>query len=388
MLPRDDVVSVIHLVDATDRRLWGKEWVILWLMEAQRSSKRIDPKLVTFFPSRLSAMAAANGFVSLSLDCCHHRFPLTAIQRLRVLLNGSARVVLHTHGYKPNIVGRLVRLIGSPHCALISTCHGWVEDSLALKIYNALDRRTSSLSDRIVLPDLNMAERLPACTDAIVIPNGIPNRCTPTEEQRRDAKRKFGWREDQFVVGMLTRITKQKGIYEFTCAKSLAANPNILWVVAGGAAGATPAIKEHAQHDVQFLDYMIEPGEYLAALDLFVQASYSEGLSLALLEAARYALPIVATKVGATECTFRDDKEALLIPAKDPKGLADSILMLYDNPHLARRLGEAARRRFEECYQIERMNEAYLTVYRNVLGESCLRHVFTARATDSRRIAG
>ena len=112
MFPRDEVVSVVHLVDATGDRLWGKEWVILWLMETQRSSKKIDPKLVTFFPSRLNAMAAEHGFVSLSLDRCHHRFPLAAIQRLQTLLKASEQVVLHTHGYKPNIVGRLVRLVG------------------------------------------------------------------------------------------------------------------------------------------------------------------------------------------------------------------------------------------------------------------------------------
>ncbi|HEX5887003.1 MAG TPA: glycosyltransferase [Pyrinomonadaceae bacterium] len=372
MSPRDDVVSVVHLVDATRDRLWGKEWVILWLMEAQRSSKKIDPQLVTFFPSRLNAIAAENGFVSLSLDRCHHRFPLAAVQKLQAILKASAQVVLHTHGYKPNIVGRLAQLIGSQDSALISTCHGWVEDSLALKFYNALDRRTSLLSDRIVVPDPNMVERLPAFTSTTVIPNAIPNRCVPTEEQRRVAKWKFGWREDQFVVGMLTRITKQKGIDEFEHANSLAGNPNILWVVAGAAADAPLSIKEHRQRDVQFIDYMIQSGEYLAALDVFVQASHSEGLSLALLEAARYALPIVATKVGATECTIRDGKEGLLIPAKNPKRLADSISMLYDDPHLARRLGEAARRRFEECYQIERMNDAYLTVYRNVLRRKCL----------------
>jgi glycosyltransferase involved in cell wall biosynthesis len=369
MFPLDNIVSVVHLVDATAGELWGKEWVILWLMEAQRSSKKIDPKLVTFFPSRLSAIAAENGFVSLSLARHHHRFPFAAIQRLHALLKASAQVVLHTHGYKPNIVGRLVRLLGSPDSALISTCHGWVEDSLALKFYNALDRRTSLLSDRIVLPDANMVERLPAFTSATVVPNGIPNSCVPTEEQRRTAKRKFGWREDQFVVGMLTRITKQKGIREFEQANSLAGNPNILWVVAGAVADATLLIKGHTQHDAQFIDYMIQPGEYLAALDVFIQASHSEGLSLALLEAARYALPIVATKVGATECTFRDGKEALLIPANDPQRLADSISLLYDDPCLARRLGQAARRRFEECYQIERMNDAYLRVYRNALGK-------------------
>ena len=360
-------LSVIHLVDAPASYMWGKARVVLWLMEAQRSSKLIDPKLVTFSPSRMSTMAADNGFSIVSLDGCNRRFSLTAIKNLQALLKGSSQPLLHTHGYKPNVVGRLVQLIGSPARGLISTCHGWVEDSLELKFYNALDRSTSFLSDRVALPDTNMIERLPAFTNAIVIPNGIPNRSVPNEQERKNAKRKFGWREDQFVVGMLTRITNSKGIYEFQRASSLCRNANILWTVAGTGPNGTLTIARRSR--AQFMGYLAEPGEYLAALDVFVQASHSEGLSIALLEAARNALPIVATKVGATESALRDGKEALLIPAKDPKLLADSISMLYQESDLARRLGEAARTRFEECYNIEQMNEAYLRLYRNVLGD-------------------
>jgi glycosyltransferase involved in cell wall biosynthesis len=365
MPPPDPILSVVHLVDAAGGHLWGKEWVILWLMQAQRSSNLIDPKLVTLSPSRLGAMAADQGFVSLSLDSSHHRFSLTAIQRLQALLRECAQPVLHTHGYKPNIVGRFVRLMGGPAAALVSTCHGWVENSLALNFYNAVDRTTSFLSDRVVLPDANMIERLPAYAKASVIPNGIPNGSVPSAQEKKDAKRKFGWREDQFVVGMLTRIEKQKGISEFDEALSLINNANIVGAVAGTGSHVHLSIKKPSH--AQFVGYSMSPHEYLAALDVFVQASYSEGLSLALLEAARGALPIVATSVGATECAFRDGKEALLIPAKDPKRLADSISMLYHDPDLARRLGEAARTRFEECYQIELMNEAYSRLYRNAL---------------------
>ncbi len=362
----EQVFSVIHLVDPAAGHLWGQPRVILWLMEAQRASKLIEPTLVTFTPSRLSAMAADYGFGVLNLDTNPSRFSLSAIRTLQAFLKKCTQPVLHTHGYKPNIVGRLVNLVGGPASGVISTCHGWVEDSFALKFYNALDRSTSFLSDRIVVPAPNMIERLPANKNATVIPNGIPGGCVPSAEEKREAKRKFGWREDQFVVGMLARITKPKGIQEFEQAISLCNKANIVWVVAGAEANGTRIVEQSSP--AQFVGYINRPSEYLAALDVFVQASYSEGLSLSLLEAARSALPIVATNVGATECAFRDGKEAVLIPAKDPKRLAESIEMIYDDPCLGRRLGEAARRRFEECYQIERMSEAYLRLYRSVLG--------------------
>ena len=159
-------------------------------------------------------------------------------------------------------------------------------------------------------------------------------------------------------MGMLTRIERLKGICDFEQAISLCNNANILGVVAG--AGVNGAPLNGNCSPAQFVGYITQPSEYLAALDVFVQASHSEGLSLALLEAARSGAPIVATNVGATGCAFRDGEEALLIPANDPKLLADSISLLHDDPDFARRLGAAARKRFEECYQIERMNEAYL----------------------------
>jgi glycosyltransferase involved in cell wall biosynthesis len=365
----DQVFSVIHLVDPAAGHLWGKARVILWLMEAQRASKLIEPMLVTFTPSRLSAMAADYGFRVLNLDTSPSRFSLTAIRTLQAFLKKCTQPVLHTHGYKPNIVGRLVNLVGGPASGVISTCHGWVEDSFALKFYNALDRSTSFLSDRMVVPAPNMIERLPAYRNATVIPNGIPGRCVPSAEEKREAKRNFGWREDQFVVGMLARITKPKGVLEFEQAVSLCDKANIVWVVAGAEANGGAQLVGQSS-SAQFVGYINRPSDYLAALDVFVQASYSEGLSLSLLEAARAALPIVATNVGATECAFRDGKEALLIPARDPKRLAESIAMLYDDRCLAQRLGEAARSRFEECYQIERMSEAYLRLYRSVLGSA------------------
>ena len=149
---------MVHLVDPSSNHLWGKSRVVLWLMEAQRSSQKIEPKLVTFSPCRLSSIAADSGFGILNLESTQSRFSLTAVRTLQALLKESPHAVLHTHGYKPNIIGRLVHLVGGQASALISTCHGWIEDLLPLKFYNILDRGTSFLSDRLVVPDANMIE--------------------------------------------------------------------------------------------------------------------------------------------------------------------------------------------------------------------------------------
>ncbi len=78
------------------------------------------------------------------------------------------------------------------------------------------------------------------------------------------------------------------------------------------------------------------------AFDLAVQASASEGLPNAVLEAASAGLGIVATAVGGTPEILTHERDGLLVPAADRDRLADAIEALALDPELRHRLGEAA----------------------------------------------
>lgn len=72
-----------------------------------------------------------------------------------------------------------------------------------------------------------------------------------------------------------------------------------------------------------------------------------------LLAAMATAVPIVATAVAGTPERVRDGVEALLVPPGDPAALADALQRVVAAPALARRLGEAGRRRAEERHDLE-----------------------------------
>jgi glycosyltransferase involved in cell wall biosynthesis len=82
----------------------------------------------------------------------------------------------------------------------------------------------------------------------------------------------------------------------------------------------------------------------LAAGDVFVFPSLSEGFSLALLEAMASGLPVVATPVGAAADLLTDGETALLVPPGRPHELAAAVLRLLDDAGLCDRLGRAARK--------------------------------------------
>ncbi len=77
---------------------------------------------------------------------------------------------------------------------------------------------------------------------------------------------------------------------------------------------------------------------------MFVLPSVWEGQPLILQEALRAGVPIVATRAGGTpELTGED--AALLVPAGDPRRLADAVRSVLCDPALAARLRQAAAAR-------------------------------------------
>jgi glycosyltransferase involved in cell wall biosynthesis len=358
-------LRVIHFVDAAGAsdRLWGKENVIVALMEAQRASGSIEPELVTFTPGLLDGKMQAAGFRVHALGPEHRRIPTHAFSALRSILADGPKPVVHTHEYKANIVGRIARAGGAPMRKLVSTCHGWVDRSRALDVYFALDRWCAFGSDLVTVTDPAMLARFPALHPRLVfVQNAIADLAPPTDEDRRAAREYFGFGPKATVIGSLGRLTKNKGILDILSVARATHEADIVWAIAGSGA-LTDEVAHCNLPNVRFVGYQADNARYLAALDVYLQASYFEGLSLSLLESMRAGLPSISTTAGATERAIRDGREALLVTAGDLDAIAKNALTLHADPALRARLGAAARTRFVGGFGIERQHAAFLDLY-------------------------
>jgi glycosyltransferase involved in cell wall biosynthesis len=114
---------------------------------------------------------------------------------------------------------------------------------------------------------------------------------------------------------------------------------------------------------VRFLGIRSDVPRLLQAVDAFALTSVSEAASLTVLEAMASRLPIVVTAVGGNPEMIRDQQEGLLVPRGDVEALATALLRIFDDQALARRLGDAARQRVEERYQLEQTVERYRQLY-------------------------
>lgn len=105
----------------------------------------------------------------------------------------------------------------------------------------------------------------------------------------------------------------------------------------------------------------------LQGLDCFVLPSLAEGVSNTVLEAMACGLPVVATRVGANTELVEEGATGRTVPAGDSAALAREIGSYFASPGLAREHGEAARRRVERRFSLERMVEDYDRVYSGLL---------------------
>ena len=110
--------------------------------------------------------------------------------------------------------------------------------------------------------------------------------------------------------------------------------------------------------------------DILAAADLSVLPSLSEGLPNAVLESMAAGVPVVATSVGGTPELVEDGVTGLLVPPRDAEALAVAIARLIGNPALARRFGEAGRRRVHDRFSMAAMVRATERLYLGLLGET------------------
>src|SRR6185437_163485 len=96
------------------------------------------------------------------------------------------------------------------------------------------------------------------------------------------------------------------------------------------------------EQQIHLLGFRPDVPDILAAADIFVMPSLSEGLPLALVEAMAASLPVIASDVGGIPEVAERDAEALLIAPGDARALAAALARLLGDSALRASLGTAA----------------------------------------------
>ncbi|MEW6402378.1 MAG: glycosyltransferase family 4 protein, partial [Chloroflexota bacterium] len=107
-----------------------------------------------------------------------------------------------------------------------------------------------------------------------------------------------------------------------------------------------------------FQDYLYESSFYVVPLQRITFA----GGDSSVLQAMSFGKAVVATRAPSTETYIKHGETGLLVEPSDVEGMRQAILHLWRNPAEAKRMGQAARRQFEEHHTIDHLAQRVYSV--------------------------
>jgi glycosyltransferase involved in cell wall biosynthesis len=298
--------------------------------------------------------------------------------RLAAAMRTDRIDLVHTHLFGDSMHGYLASLVaGRP--PVVMTLHIGVEGLNPLQAWGY--RRFLSRCARVVACSHSVQGSFDgllrgSLTSVSVIANGItvPPRADVPVAELEEVRRRLGVGSGEVLLAVIGRLEEQKGHrYLISALTRLVARGVPARLIVLGDGTLRGALEEQARGEgiaqrVTFAGIRPDVLELLPAVDVVVFSSLFEGLPVALLEAMATARCIVATDTPGIVEAARQDREALIVPSRDAEALAAALHRVATVPGLARRLGEAARRRFHEEFTAERMVESYEALYREVYG--------------------
>ncbi len=295
--------------------------------------------------------------------------PILAAQTLLALVRLFRRQrfdVLHAHTPVAALLGRIAaRIAGIP--LVVYTAHGFYfhdeMPSMKRRLFVMLERFGGRFTDLLFSQSAEDAEDavqegIALRENVLAIGNGVDvARFDPVKVGAGDtARESLGIPRDAFVVGMIGRQVKEKGIADFLAAARViaAGNPQTWFLLVGERlasdhAGGVEA--ELAAARVALGERLVAPGsrsdipELLAAMDLFCLPSWREGMPRTIIEAMMMGKPVLATDIRGAREEVVTEQTGLLVPTRSPQALAAAMERFIGDREWAGRLGNAGRQR-------------------------------------------
>jgi glycosyltransferase involved in cell wall biosynthesis len=292
------------------------------------------------------------------------------VAELRSLITSFDPDLLSTHSSKAGMLGRIAgQQLDVP---TLFTAHGWAFADGVGRIkqacYSAAEVIAAPMADRIVCVsehDRRMARRrgIHLLAPVVAVPNAVRDvsptlRATPENDPAR--------------LVMVARLDAQKCQEEvIEAARRLARHNFSLDFVGDGpreeslrALAARAGIADRTR----FLGLRRDVDRVLA--DSFILMSNYEGMPRSILEAMRAGLPVISSRTAGVPEAVTHGETGFVVPPHQIGALTEALEQLIINPGLRSALGAAGRKRYEERYELSRLVDEMIELYRLTIARS------------------
>lgn len=299
------------------------------------------------------------------------RLDFEAIRRIRKEIKILKPDIIHVHGTRAGILGRLAAI--GFNIPVIYTEHLWTSQfKLQSRWLNFLHYfanwfldifTTQNIAVSQAVKDFMVTSKISRYEKIKVIHNGV---------EIRNLKANIFQSEQEFLIATVGTLNPQKGVQYLIKAlpKVIKEFPGIRLEIVGDGSFKRELLnlvnKLKLKNYVKFTGFVPDPVKYLVKFDLYIQPSLSESFGLAIVQAMDVGLPVIATTTGGIPEVITEGKTGLLVKPEDSEALAEAILELLRHPSLARKMGEMAckevKLRFDVKDMIKTLEETYTWV--------------------------
>lgn len=274
------------------------------------------------------------------------------------LARGAVKGLRHVHAERGTVLGgstntgirrslsRMALRLGLERCHQVLA----VDDAVADRVYTTCGFRKERIR---------------------IIPNGVPvPSCPDRESSRRQVRGELGIPADAIVVGSIGRLHRVKGFdYAISAIQELKDHPRRVDLLLVGEGHERTELEKLAgelgvRERIHFAGKQPQIGNYLAALDIFINSSRSEGMSQSIIEAMGFGLPLVVADVGGNSQLVAGGEPCGIVAAPEsPRSLAQGIRALLDSPQMAKQFADSGATRAEEKHSLAAMVSTYEDLY-------------------------
>jgi len=364
--PSHDVLRVMHVVFCFHPG--GMELGVLKLVNGL-DPRRVQSALCSTRPGAELAPLLAPHVPLFELRRRDGNDPRLVWEMYRLFCRERPHVV-HTHAWGTLLEGLIAaRLARVP--VVVHGEHGTLQLRRRQRLFQ---KYAWSRVDRLLSVSTRLAERMAHEVefppDRIqTIHNGVELSRFQGRITRDAARQELALPTDKPIVGAVGRLVPVKDHACLVEAVALLGREGLqpMLVIAGDGPlrGATEerASALGIEHQVRLLGHRNDIERVLAALDVFVLPSRSEGLNNTILEAMAAGLPVLATRVGGADEMVVDGATGLLVEAGAPEKLATALRRLLSDPAMAATMGRAGRARAEMDFDLARTVLKYERLY-------------------------
>lgn len=290
-----------------------------------------------------------------------NRFSYKVYKQLKEYIITKNIHIIHTHLYLPDFYGFLMKF-AVPRIKLYTTKHNTNQFRKRL-FWGILDKILSLPASRIIAVSESVKQFISkyeyiSPSRIKVIYHGVDIRRFTKTSRTGHLRSHLGITKNDFIIGIVGRITKQKGHeYLFRAVSAIKQSiPNIVVLVIGTGELQQKLVDlcqklEIVKH-VKFLGHRRDMPELYRVMNVLCLPSIYEGLGLVLVEAMLCNTLTIGSKIHGITEIIEDGVTGFLVPLKDTKSIGHILLKVYKGNYDHKILKDAKQKAYKFNYEV------------------------------------